>query len=191
MWLTLRASHACRRITARLRVKFGTASAASLRHHSYFHPRQSARPVSASLVMERPWYRLNAGHHRRFRTVYRHTMLLTLGVKACQLSATVKWAILPQTLRRSRQPRRPGSLSPCFTAGAAAVCAGRYQHRSLSRAGETPRPPQYCSSKARCVTGWLVWQSDGNRTEGTAKFLPSGGAPLAFIASGYEHPSRI
>lgn len=48
-----------------------------------------------------------------------HTMFLTLGVKAGTISHGQMWAILPQTwLGNWSVP----CLSPCFTAGAAAVC---------------------------------------------------------------------
>lgn len=66
-----------------------------------------------------------------------HTMFLTLGVKAGTISHGQMWAILPQTwlgnFGRFRVCR------PALQLGRRQFVAGRYQHRSLSRAGENHR----------------------------------------------------
>lgn len=119
-----------------------------------------------------------------------HTMFLTLGVKAGTISHGQMWAILPQTwLGNWSVP----CLSPCFTAGAAAVCCRSIPASfTQSRWRKPPRPPRYCSSKARCVTGWFVWQS-GWRSAPKARqnFLLSGGVCWRLSLPATSTPSRI
>ncbi len=119
-----------------------------------------------------------------------HTMFLTLGVKAGTISHGQMWAILPQ----------PGSatwsvpcLSPCFTAGAAAVyCRSIPASFTQSRWRKPPRPPRYCSSKARCVTGWFVWQSGWQSApKARQNFLLSGGVCWRLSLPATSTPSRI
>ncbi len=61
---------------------------------------------------------------------------------------------------------------PALQLGRRQFVTGRYQYRSLqSRWRKPPRPP-VLFFKARCVTGWFVWQSDWQSApKGTAKFL--------------------
>lgn len=65
-----------------------------------------------------------------------HTMFLTLGVKAGTISHGQMWAILPQTGSATGRFRL---CRPALQLGRRQFVAGRYQHRSLSRAGENHR----------------------------------------------------
>ncbi len=138
-------------------------------------------------------YRLNAGHHRRFELFTGHTMFPDAGRKAGTISHGQMWAILPQTWLGNFGRFR------CFVAllyswGGGGLLPTEYQHRSLSRAGENHHARHSTVlQKARCVTGWFVWQSGWrNPHEGTAKFLAiTGWCLLAFIASATSTPSRI
>lgn len=86
-----------------------------------------------------------------------HTMFLTLGVKAGTISHGQMWAILPKTrLGNWSDP----CLSLCFTVGAAVACCRSIPASSIRwRWRKRPRQQRSCSLKARCVTGWFVWQS--------------------------------
>ncbi|VEB53047.1 nitrite transporter NirC [Salmonella enterica subsp. enterica] len=120
-----------------------------------------------------------------------HTMFLTLGVKAGTISHGQMWAILPQTWLGNLV----GSVfvALLLQLGRRQFIAGRYQHRSLSRAGrKPPRPPRYCSSKARCVTGWFVWQSGWQSApKARQNFLLSGGVCWRLSLPATSTPSRI
>ncbi len=65
-----------------------------------------------------------------------HTMFLTLGVKAGTISHGQMWAILPQTRSATGWFR---VCRPALQLGRRQFVAGRYQYRSLSRAGENHR----------------------------------------------------
>lgn len=119
-----------------------------------------------------------------------HTMFLTLGVKAGTISHGQMWAILPQTWLGNLVGSvfvallyswGGGSLLPVDTSIVHSVALAK-----------TTAPPRYCSSKARCVTGWFVWQSGWQSApKARQNFLLSGGVCWRLSLPATSTPSRI
>lgn len=119
-----------------------------------------------------------------------HTMFLTLGVKAGTISHGQMWAILPQTWLGNLVGSVFVALLYSWGGGSLLPVDTSIVHSVRWR--KPPRPPRYCSSKARCVTGWFVWQS-GWRFAPKARqnFLLSGGVCWRLSLPATSTPSRI
>ncbi len=119
-----------------------------------------------------------------------HTMFLTLGVKAGTISHGQMWAILPQTWLGN--PVGSVFVALLYSWGGGSLLPVDTSIVHSVALAKPPRPPRYCSSKARCVTGWFVWQS-GWRSAPKARqnFLLSGGVCWRLSLPATSTPSRI